>query len=328
MFISMQKLLFVFFFISSNIGQAQNLVPNGSFENYTICPNSWGRIYLATGWFQPHKYPGINNVNLGSSSDYYNSCDDSTSYVTVPSNITGYQYAHSGTAYAGIAYYTVQQNGNGDREYIEVKLIQTLAANKKYNLKYYVNMSNWSAWSVTRFDAHLSNDSLLHTSANLIKIPVIPQFEYYGRINDTLNWVQVTGSFTAIGTENYLTLGNFHDGINSDTIAERPLIYPTLGGAYYYIDDVSLVEDTITGIEEERKISLQVYPNPSYESIQVFNQNTRGSNKLFKIVDQFGLERINTALLFETTTIPLQSLPGGVYYWKWGDEMGKIVVIK
>ena len=91
---------------------------------------------------------------------------------------------------------------------------------------------------------------------------------------------------------------------------------------------MSLVEATMTSLEEERKISLQVYPNPSYESIQVFNPNARGSNKLFKIVDQFGLERINTALLLETTIIPLQSLSGGVYYWKWGDEMGKIVVIK
>jgi hypothetical protein len=209
-----------------------------------------------------------------------------------------------------------------------VKLNQTLSAGKKYNLKYYVSMCNGSPWSITRFDGHLSNDSLLHTSANLYKIPVVPQFEYYGRINDTINWIEVNGSYTAVGIENFLTLGNFHNGIDSDTLTEMPLNSATVGGAYYYIDDVSLVEDTITGIEEERKISLQVYPNPSYESIQVFNQNARGSNKLFKIVDQFGLERINTALLFETTTIPLQSLPGGVYYWKWGDEMGKIVVIK
>ena len=324
----MKKLFFVSFFIFVKIGQAQNLVPNGSFENFTNCPNTFGQIYRATGWFQPHKYPGLNSVNQCSSSDYYNNCGDSTSYVLVPNNQSGFQFAHSGTAYAGIVYYTVQQNGNAYREYIEVKLNQTLTANKKYNLKYYVSFANRSRWSITRFDAHLSNDSLLYTSLDLNKIPVVPQYEYYGRINDTLNWVEINGSYTALGTENYLTLGNFHDGINSDSLRELPPGIPQWGGAYYYIDDVSLVEDTITGLEEERKISLQVYPNPSYESIQVFNPNSRGSNKLFKIVDQFGLERINTALLLETTIIPLQSLSGGVYYWKWGDEMGKIVVIK
>lgn len=324
----MKKLLFVFFFISANIGQSQNLVPNGSFENFTVCPNTYGQIYRADGWFQPHKYPWSNSVNYCSSSECYNSCDDSTSLVSVPSNQSTFQFAHTGTAYAGICYYTNQQNGNAFREYIEIKLSQTLVANKKYNLKYYVSLANKSRWSITRFDAHLSNDSLLHTSLDLLKIPVTPQFEYYGRINDTLNWVQVSGSFIAIGTENYLTLGNFHNGIDSDSLRELSPGIPQWGGAYYLIDDVSLVEDTITGLEEEGKISLQVYPNPSHESIQVFNPNARSSNKLFNIVDQFGLERINTTLLFETTIIQLQSLPGGVYYWKWGDEMGKIVVIK
>lgn len=146
--------------------------------------------------------------------------------------------------------------------------------------------------------------------------------EYYGRINDTLNWVQVTGSFTAIGTENYLTLGNFHNGIDSDTMLELPPNVPQFGVAYYYIDDVSLVEDTITGLEEERKFQFQVYPNPSYESIQVFNQNARVQIKLFKIVDQFGLERINTALLFETTTtyckVCLEEFIIGSGAMKWG----------
>lgn len=176
MFISMQKLLFVFFIISANIGQAQNLVPNGSFENYTICPNNFAQIYKADGWFQPHKYPWSNSVDYCSSSDYYNSCDDSTSFVSVPTSQNGYQFAHSGTAYAGIAYYSNFQNGNAFREYIEVKLNQTLAANKKYNLKYYISLANTSRWSIIRFDAHLSNDSLLHTSINLINIPVVPQF--------------------------------------------------------------------------------------------------------------------------------------------------------
>lgn len=310
MIISMKKLLFVFFFISFNIGQAQNLVPNGSFENYTICPNSFGQIYRAVGWFQPHKYPGINNVNYCSSSDYYNSCDDSTSFVLVPSNQSGYQFAHSGTGYAGIACYARIFTGNEFREYIEVKLNQTLTAGKKYNLKYYISMSNYSPWSITRFDAHLSNDSLLYTSANLDKIPVVPQFEYYGRINDTLNWVEVNGSYTAVGTENFLTLGNFHSGIDSDTLSERPLIYPTLGAAYYYIDDVSLTEDTILGMNETSEIDFSIYPNPGKNIVQI------NSNQIIQEVIVFDIRRsiaMRIRPMQEITTLDLSSLENGIY---------------
>src|SRR5688572_17362556 len=42
----------------------QNLVPNGSFETYTQCPNNSSQIYFATPW----KGPTTN------SSDYQNAC--------------------------------------------------------------------------------------------------------------------------------------------------------------------------------------------------------------------------------------------------------------
>ncbi len=312
---SMKKIQFLsilLFILVFKTGVCQNLVPNGSFENYTICPNSWAKIYYATGWFQPHKYPGINSVNQCSSSDYYNSCsDDSTSFfVDVPSHTIGYQYAHSGNAYAGIAYYTWQQNGNGDREYIEIKLTQTLTASKKYNLKYYVSMCNGSPWSITRFDAHLSNDSLLHTSSNLNVIPVIPQFEYYGRINDTLNWVEINGSYTAIGTEKFLTLGNFHNGIDSDTLTEMPLSSATIGGAYYYIDDISLTEDTILGMNEISEIDFSIYPNPAKNLVHI------NSNQIIQEIVVFDIRRciaMRIRPLQENTTLDLSSLENGIY---------------
>ena len=76
------KIVFAFCLFFNNVS-AQNLVPNGSFENFTNCPNTFGQIYKADGWFQPHKYPWSNSVNYCSITDYYNSCDDSTSFVSV-----------------------------------------------------------------------------------------------------------------------------------------------------------------------------------------------------------------------------------------------------
>ena len=156
---------------------AQNLVPNGSFENFTQCPQNSNLIYFATGWFQPNKYPGGLSVNQSSESDYYNVCDTSLN-VSVPKNWMGYQYAKTGNAFVGITTYSFFFNGNGGREYAEVKLNQVLEANKKYVLKYYVSMANESRFSVTKFDAHLSSDSLLYSSIDLLTINVIPQCQY------------------------------------------------------------------------------------------------------------------------------------------------------
>lgn len=52
-------------------------------------------------------------------------------------------------------------------------------------------------------------------------------------------WNKVSGEFTAVGGEKYLTIGNFNSFNHSnviDTRAENTV----LSGAYYYIDDVSV----------------------------------------------------------------------------------------
>jgi hypothetical protein len=54
---------------------AQNLVPNGSFEEYTICPDFSGYVQYATGWENLHT----------NSADYFNRCQTNL-IVGVPFN--------------------------------------------------------------------------------------------------------------------------------------------------------------------------------------------------------------------------------------------------
>ncbi len=267
----MKKILFAVVVILCSLlksAKSQNLVPNSSFENFSQCPHIGNKIYYATGWFQPNKYPGGFSVNQSSSTDYYNSCDTGV-YVSVPNNGMGFQPAKTGNAYIGIVTYSYFFNGNAGREYAEIKLSQELIANKKYTLKYFASMANESRYSITKFDAYLSNDSLLYSSTYLLNINVIPQFQYNSRVDDTLTWVEITGNYTAVGGERFLTIGNFHDGAFCDTV--RTLITPQMNCcyAYYYIDDVSLEEDTITGINVISKAEFSIYPNPAKNSIHI-----------------------------------------------------------
>ncbi|HRH04155.1 MAG TPA: T9SS type A sorting domain-containing protein [Bacteroidia bacterium] len=305
---------------------SQNLVPNGSFENYITCPTSFAQIYNATGWFQPHKYPGSNSVNLSSSSDYYNSCSGS-SLVTVPINAAGFQFARTGNGYIGIAFYTPNVNGNAFREYAEIKLSQVLTENKRYNLRYYVCLANQSWFSITKFDAYFSNDSLLYTSQNLYKIPVTPQIQFSGRIDDTLNWVLVSGSFIALGGEKFLTLGNFQDGSVCDSLIANS--NPTSGGAYYYIDDVSLEEDTITGINEAAAIDFTLYPNPSKNHVQISSQEIMLE---VNVVDMRQKIIVPLKPNNSNTQIDVSQLVDGIYIvqckFKKGDVLYKKMIVQ
>ncbi len=69
-----------------------------------------------------------------------------------------------------------------------------------------------------------------------------PQIEELEMIGDTLGWTKVQGSFTANGTEKYITIGNFASRLNTDTICWRGTGSPTgHTGSYYEVDDVSVI---------------------------------------------------------------------------------------
>jgi hypothetical protein len=317
---------FVLLSFSFYLTNAQNLIFNGDFENFSTCPNQISQLFYANGWFQPHKYPGNNNVNVYCSTDFFYQCADSQSYVSVPKNYMGFQLAHSGSGYIGAAIFTPYSAGNGDREYAETKLTQTLIAGKKYNLNYYVSLANKCLYSITKFDAYFSNDSLLFTSSNRMNIPVTPQIQYNGRINDTLNWVGISGSYVAIGGENYLTLGNFHDVAFCDSL--KNLYSAIHNEAYYFYDNISLVEDTITGIEELEDLNFEIFPNPSNIILQLKSLQLR---KQVKVCNVYGSAVLNRSCNSYLETIDVSNLENGVYFveCKFGNGMKqrkKIVV--
>ncbi|HRH62151.1 MAG TPA: T9SS type A sorting domain-containing protein [Bacteroidia bacterium] len=289
--------------------KAQNLIANGDFENFSICPNQVAQLYYANGWFQPTKYFGNNNVNYSCSTDLFYQCADSQSNVSVPMNFMGYQTAHSGSGYIGGTLFTVFFAGNGEREFAETKLTQTLVAGKKYNLNYFVSLSNKSSYSITKFDAYFSNDSLLYTSTDLMNIPVTPQIQYNGRINDTLNWVQISGSYVAIGGENFLTLGNFHDVTLCDSLS-NPYFAP-YPFAYYYYDDISLIEDTITGIDELGNSNFEIFPNPANASLQIKSLQLKEQVKIWNV---YGCAVFNRACNSYLENIDVSNLANGVYF--------------
>ena len=79
---------------------AQNLVLNPSFENYSACPIGPSEFSNCVNWSMPF----LNLVSdTCSTSDLYNSCSPFGCLgVGVPCNVMGNEPAHTGNGYAGI----------------------------------------------------------------------------------------------------------------------------------------------------------------------------------------------------------------------------------
>ncbi len=289
-----------------------NLVPNSSFENYSNCPLTISQIDSATAWFQPNTY--------GSSTDYFNSCT-AWNYVSVPSNMFGFQYAKSGNAYAGITVYLGQQYNY--REYLEVELTDTMIAGEQYCVSFYVSLADIMQYGINRIGAYISNNPVYYNSPSYQPILVQPQVENNsGVISDTSNWKLVSGVYIANGGEKYLTIGNFYNDSNT-TVS---LVHPNqpASWAYYYIDDVSVVHGLCsTGIIENSRQEepLILSPNPAREKVTI---NIKRDEKIsvFSIEGRLLLED------FESTTVDVSEWDDGIYIVRATAEDGRLRVGK
>lgn len=205
---------------------AVNLVPNDSFEIISGCPVSFSQIALAPPWDMPTQ----------ATSDLYNACLSGWPPFPVPgvpSSPFGFQYSRTGNGHAG---FTVR-NVNDYHEYVTVPLTSTLVANATYSVTFHVNLADTSNAAIDRIGAHFSVGPIgplaINTTLNLVPQVESPVFNY---LTDTVNWMTITGTFTAAGGETHMTIGNFHDDASTNWIPTGN-VWP---GAHYYVDDVSV----------------------------------------------------------------------------------------
>jgi hypothetical protein len=248
--------------------RAQNLVPNPSFETYDTCPYSGSQIYLASPW------QGVTT----NSTDYLNSCSP---VYNVP-NGGGFQYARTGVAHIGL--WAINSYGGDYREYARVQLSSPLVTDSCYLVEFYCSNSNLSGYGVNKMGALLSTSPVNNVGPGAwgLVLQYIPQIESTIFLDDTLGWTRVFGHYTALGGEQYLTIGNFQTDAATDTIH---LTGNTYDGCYMLVDDIRVEKilgcDTSGMWEYEEDLSFNVFPNPANEILTVeFKKRFSGNLKL------------------------------------------------
>ncbi len=173
---------------------------------------------------------------------YVNSCS-SVWYASVPYNSDGYQYAHTGQAYAVIQTY-LHSAPNSERIYLQTKLKDSLTLGKYYYGEFYASAGDIVAYGSNNISILLTKKAIYVDTLVDPRGVIIGNAQVYNYGNpiivDTQNWVKVSSIFKAQGGERFITIGNFKNGNQTNT----KLINNTTAQcdcAGYFIDDVSVI---------------------------------------------------------------------------------------
>jgi hypothetical protein len=322
-------LLVLALMLQIKIVNAQNLVPNPSFEDTIAgCPESDGQTYYCKDW--------IISINTP---DYFTSCSNSIfgSQQGVPLNWAGNQDAATGLNYIGLYNYfsNFYWDGSDVREYIGCSLISPLVIGNTYYISMQVSKAEQFNCEASGLGVKLTTNIFWTVDSNYI-CP-INNFYYSGFPNPINNigthcvisvdtiisnstiWTSINGSFTADSAYQYLLIGNFLPRDDIDSI----MFSGSLCASYYFIDNICLSEDSLTcNLPTEttnsiKSYKIQIYPNPveKYFNIEL-QEYTNNEEMKIELYNTSGKLVLDKPLISINTLINTEHLKPGVYFLK------------
>ncbi len=234
--------------VSSQAFAQINYVRNPNFEQYSACPTGYDLINYSTGWSALDS-PLV--TTGGCYPEYLHTCG--TGAASVPTNFYFWQYPKSGKGMAQVLTFFDElfpAPNNLRRDYLQGRLYKRLTAGKRYCITFWVCYEEGSSYAIKELSAYLDNGSIDTTkTCDQPQTKYVPQLtNSSGIITDTMNWTKIEGSFTADGTEQFITIGNFRDKANTTwayTPVDKSRLYDSSAYGLYLIDDVSVIESNI-----------------------------------------------------------------------------------
>jgi len=97
-------------------------------------------------------------------------------------------------------------------------LQEVLSPNVAYHVEFYLSLEDSLNYAVKNVGAYFSQE--VPTQNLEMFLSLTPQISYEGAefLTDKEGWMKISGSFVAVGGERYLTIGNFDDDENTDSL--------------------------------------------------------------------------------------------------------------
>jgi outer membrane protein OmpA-like peptidoglycan-associated protein len=249
----MNTLKILIIFLPLNL-LSQNLILNPEFKSASCAQ------YI--GLFNSHALKW-SSPTFGST-DLFNTCNIGD--TGIPDNFNGNQDALEGNNYVGCYFYSK----NNYREYIQGTFSSSLEKDTHYRISLFISLAENSNAALKSIEflvtkskikiathSELSNNQLNKLKIEYSEVYSIDSKDFY---DDTKKWTLISAEIIAKGNENFITIGNFKNNLETEkkqlsSLKEREM-------SYYYISEV-LVEKINKPVYNEEIIPVPSEPETS-----------------------------------------------------------------
>jgi gliding motility-associated-like protein len=219
------RIVFILLLIVS-FAKAQNLVPNGDFENHSSLPTGPGEWSKCNLWSNvngsiPFAFPYA-------SPDYLHT--SGSGGAGLPGSVFGNVNPYSGNAIFGLVMFTT--NVGDFREYLSVQLSPAMVAGTTYNVSFWIT-NGQAGWYCGGGSNHIGIRFSTAPLAQATHEPIggTPDYEYPVELWTT-TWQNISFTYTPTTTINHMTLGNFYN----DATTTHSMHASGSDAAYYFVD--------------------------------------------------------------------------------------------
>jgi hypothetical protein len=212
--------------------KAQNMVPNGGFEQVSALPDDDCDWELAIGW---DNASSTNNCNSSNGTPDFYHLQGSGSFSSLPSNYFSSLQPFEGNAIMGLVGYS--NFINNFREYIAIPLDAPLEVGTLYEVSFSLSQGTpqVSGFAIDSWGVALSESPLQQSNSNTINASTASLFEVPSVVSSS-NWQTFSFPFTATAAHEFLTFGNF---TNDTGITVQNNGSPgTFSFAYVFVDQI------------------------------------------------------------------------------------------
>jgi hypothetical protein len=237
-----KKFILLVFFLPFASAFGQNLVPNPSFEQG---PDQCGFTRLPELFILPHwtlPTPGTSDIfstQISNTICWAYAPKSTTTNAFSPS--IGHQFPRSGNRFAGIISMELAKPDSKYREYLQVKLSQTLEVGKSYCAEMYVSLAEQPKYASNNLGFYFTTEQILQKETGYF-IDGKPQVHEPRVITDSVAWTRVAGLFTADSSYQYLTIGAFFN-YDETKVLDKGGSVPgswSFNTSYYFLDDIAV----------------------------------------------------------------------------------------